>query len=252
MPARCTSCSTCSARTWCCSSAAARSATRWASRPAPPPTASRSKRWSWRATRAATSSTKGPEILRRGGQVLPAAASQALDTWKRRHLQLRLDRHAGLRARRPTAAESRSKTTMRITQGAFSFLPDLTDAQIRAQVAVLPRQWLGRQPRVHRRPASAQHLLGDVGQPDVRPPDAAGVMLELNACRKAFRRPLHPRRRLRRDAAAGRSVRLSFIVNRPAEEPGFRLERQEGAGRTIRYTPCALRRPTSPAGERYG
>ena len=33
-----------SARTWCCSSAAARSATRWASRPAPRPTASRSKR----------------------------------------------------------------------------------------------------------------------------------------------------------------------------------------------------------------
>ena len=43
-PARCTSCCTTSARTWCCSSVAARSATRWASRPAPPPTASRWRR----------------------------------------------------------------------------------------------------------------------------------------------------------------------------------------------------------------
>ena len=54
-PARCTSCSTCSATTSCCSSAAARSATPRASPPARPPTASRSRRWSRRATRAATS-----------------------------------------------------------------------------------------------------------------------------------------------------------------------------------------------------
>jgi ribulose-bisphosphate carboxylase small chain len=31
-------------------------------------------------------------------------------------------------------------------------------------------------------------------------------------------------------------VRLSFIVNRPAEEPRFGLVRQEAAGRNIRYT----------------
>ena len=42
-PARCTSCSVTSGRTWCCSSAGAPSATRWASRPAPPPTGSRSR-----------------------------------------------------------------------------------------------------------------------------------------------------------------------------------------------------------------
>src|ERR1700721_2404527 len=33
------------------------------------------------------------------------------------------------------------------------------------------------------------------------------------------------------------SLRLSFIVNRPKDEPGFRLERHEGAGRNHRYTP---------------
>ena len=43
-PARCTSCSTTSARTWCSSSAAAPSATRWASRRARPPTGSPPRR----------------------------------------------------------------------------------------------------------------------------------------------------------------------------------------------------------------
>jgi len=45
-------------------------------------------------------------------------------------------------------------------------------------------------------------------------------------------------------------VALSFLVNRPAQEPGFRLGRQEAAGRQIRFTlhPYALDRP---AGARY-
>ena len=29
---------------------------------------------------------------------------------------------------------------------------------------------------------------------------------------------------------------MSFIVNRPKDEPGFGLVRQEGAGRSMRYT----------------
>jgi ribulose-bisphosphate carboxylase small chain len=43
---------------------------------------------------------------------------------------------------------------------------------------------------------------------------------------------------------------LSFIVQRPPDEPGFRLERQEAADRQIRYTthPYAADRPS---GERY-
>jgi ribulose-bisphosphate carboxylase small chain len=32
------------------------------------------------------------------------------------------------------------------------------------------------------------------------------------------------------------SIAMSFIVNRPANEPGFSLVRQEANGRTIRYT----------------
>jgi ribulose-bisphosphate carboxylase small chain len=45
-------------------------------------------------------------------------------------------------------------------------------------------------------------------------------------------------------------MRMSFIVNRPATEPGFRLERQDGPGRAQRY---AIRTYASdqPSGERY-
>ena len=38
--------------------------------------------------------------------------------------------------------------------------------------------------------------------------------------------------------AGWESLRLSFITDRPAEEPGFALERQEGEGRSLRYTTC--------------
>jgi len=75
-------------------------------------------------------------------------------------------------------------------------------------------------------------------------------MLEVTACRKTF-----PHRYIKvngYDRRYGRQTTgLSFIVNRPAEEPGFRLDRQEWADRQIKYTlhPYATERPS---GERYG
>ena len=80
--------------------------------------------------------------------------------------------------------------------------------------------------------------------------DAAGVMAELAACRR-----IYGDRYIRLcafDASPGwESVRLSFIVNRPQDEPGFRLERTEGPGRHLIYTarPYAAARPE---GQRYG
>jgi ribulose-bisphosphate carboxylase small chain len=74
-------------------------------------------------------------------------------------------------------------------------------------------------------------------------------MLEVNACRKAF-----PDRYVKVnafDSTRGvESVALSFIVNRPREEPGFALERPEGAGRRIRYATRAYS-ADRPPGERY-
>jgi len=65
--------------------------------------------------------------------------------------------------------------------------------------------------------------------------DAAGVMAELHQCRKAF--PQHYIRMMAFDSTRGvESIAMSFIVNRPANEPGFGLVRQEVEGRTMRYT----------------
>ncbi len=66
-------------------------------------------------------------------------------------------------------------------------------------------------------------------------------MQEVNACRRTF--PNHYVKVNAFDATRGvESVRLSFIVNRPAEEPGFGLIREEAAGRHMRYTLRAMRR----------
>jgi Ribulose bisphosphate carboxylase, small chain len=52
--------------------------------------------------------------------------------------------------------------------------------------SILPRQWVGVEHRVHRRPASPQHLLGDVGLPMFDLRDAEAVLMEVHACRKVF------------------------------------------------------------------
>ena len=84
---------------------------------------------------------EGPEILAKAAADLHAAEGGARDL-EGRHLQLRVDRHARLRPHRQRR-DVRSRI-MRITQGCFSFLPDLTDEQISAPGAVLPRTRAGR------------------------------------------------------------------------------------------------------------
>jgi ribulose-bisphosphate carboxylase small chain len=65
--------------------------------------------------------------------------------------------------------------------------------------------------------------------------DPAGVLMEVNACRKTF--PNHYIRLMAFDSTRGiESVAMSFIVHRPANEPGFRLDRQEVQGRSMRYS----------------
>jgi ribulose-bisphosphate carboxylase small chain len=79
--------------------------------------------------------------------------------------------------------------------------------------------------------------------------DAAGVLLEVNACREA--RPHNYIKVNAFDSTRGfETMRLSFIVNRPPSEPGFNLDRQQGPGRTQRYSlrSYAVDRP---GGSRY-
>jgi ribulose-bisphosphate carboxylase small chain len=80
--------------------------------------------------------------------------------------------------------------------------------------------------------------------------DAAGVLLELNQCRKAF--PNHYIRLMAFDSTRGvETIAMSFMVNRPATEPGFGLTRQEAGGRSIRYTVHSYA-TDQPEAQRYG
>ena len=124
---------------------------------------------------------------------------------------------------------------MRITQGTFSFIPDLTDAEIRAQVEYALRQGWAVSVE-HTAEAHPRDVYWEMfGMPMFDLKDAAGALLEVNACRKTF--PQHYVKVNAFDATQGfESTRLSFLVQRPADEPGYRVVRQEGAGRAIRYT----------------
>ena len=124
---------------------------------------------------------------------------------------------------------------MRLTQGAFSFLPDLTDAQISAQIDYCLQQGWAASVEHTDDPHPRNTFWEMFGMPMFDVKDAAGILQEVNACRQTF--PNHYVKVNAFDATRGvESVRLSFIVNRPAEEPGFCLIRAEGAGRNIRYT----------------
>lgn len=138
---------------------------------------------------------------------------------------------------------------MRLTQGAFSFLPDLTDEQIRSQVEYcLAQRWaVSLEYADDPHPRNTYWEMFGLPMFDAR--DAAAVLSELHSCRRTF--PNHYIKLNAFDATRGReSLRLSFIVGRPRNEPGFALERHEGPGRTVRYTTRAYA-TDRPEGERY-
>jgi ribulose-bisphosphate carboxylase small chain len=138
---------------------------------------------------------------------------------------------------------------MRITQGTFSYLPDLTDDQIVAQVEyALDHGWA-----VSIETTDDPHprnVYWDMwGQPMFDLQDPAAVMQELRNCRD--RLPGHYIKISAYDARLGRqTTALSFIVNRPLEEPGFDLDRQETSDRRVRYTLSSYA-ADRPHGQRY-
>jgi ribulose-bisphosphate carboxylase small chain len=138
---------------------------------------------------------------------------------------------------------------MRITQGTFSFLPDLNDRQIRSQVQYCIEQGWAVNIEFTDDPHPRNTYWEMWGHPMFDIADASAVMLELAACRKVY-----GDRYIRVsgfDSSHGwETIRLSFIVNRPKEEPGFTLAREEGSGRTIRYTTRAYA-SDRPSGQRY-
>ena len=139
---------------------------------------------------------------------------------------------------------------MRLTQGTFSFLPDLSDAQIVKQLDhCLANGWaVGIEYTDDPHPRNTYWEM--FGNPMFDVKDAAGIMLELRHCRETF--PRHYIRIAAFDSTHGtESVVLSFIVNRPPVEPGFRLTRREEPGRTVRYGIESYAVERQPEGQRY-
>jgi ribulose-bisphosphate carboxylase small chain len=142
-----------------------------------------------------------------------------------------------------------SNPTGRITQGQFSFLPDLTDEEIAMQIDY----GLGKgyawsvEYTDDAHPRNTYWEMFGMPMFDLR--DAAGVLLEVNNCRKAF--PSAYIRLMAFDSTRGvESIAMSFIVNRPPTEPGFHVVRQESPGRSIRYTVHGYA-TDMPEGQRY-
>ncbi len=129
---------------------------------------------------------------------------------------------------------------MRITQGAFSFLPDLTDAQIRDQVEYsLRNDWaVGVEYTDDPHPRNTYWNMW--GNPMFDLKDAKGVMMEVEECRKA-----NPDSYIRLNAfdstRGWETVRLSFIVNRPKVEPRLEMTRTDIRGRSQLYSWAARR-----------
>lgn len=138
----------------------------------------------------------------------------------------------------------------RITQGQFSFLPDLTDAQITAQIKYALSNGWAVSVEYTDDPHPRNTYWDMYGNPMFDLKDPAGILMEINECRKTF--PNHYVRVLAFNASRGfESPQMSFIVNRPAGEPGFSLERQEVGGRQVHYTVKSYA-VQKPEGERYG
>jgi ribulose-bisphosphate carboxylase small chain len=138
---------------------------------------------------------------------------------------------------------------MRITQGQFSFLPELTDDEIRAQVDyAISKGWaLGVEWTDDPHPRNTYWNMWGIPMFEIK--DGAAVVYEVNACRKA--QPGSYIRVIAFDNTRGvESITMGFIVHRPAKEPGFGLVRQESDGRQIRYTTHSYA-TDKPAGERY-
>ena len=139
---------------------------------------------------------------------------------------------------------------MRITQGTFSFLPDLSDKQIVKQVQYcLDNNWaIGIEYTDDPHPRNTYWEMFGPPMFDIR--DAAAIMQELGNCRKTFAN--HYIRVTAFDSSQGvESIVVAFIVNRPQVEPGFRLIRHEEKGRTVRYSIESYAVQANPEGARY-
>jgi len=123
---------------------------------------------------------------------------------------------------------------MRLNQGTFSHLPDFTDDEIRAQAQYAIDNGWAIAVEYTDDPHPRNSYWEMWGLPMFEISDASAALHEVNRCREAF--PTHYIKLSAYDSTLGRqTTALSFLVNRPKEEPGFRLDRLEVSDRRIQY-----------------
>jgi ribulose-bisphosphate carboxylase small chain len=139
---------------------------------------------------------------------------------------------------------------VRLTQGAFSYLPDLTDEQIKKQVQYcIKKGWaVNIECTDDPHPRNIYWELWGLPLFDIK--DAAVIMFEIDECRKANTTGYIKVQAF--DASKGcESCVHSFIIQRPKVEPGFYVQRTESNGRFQRYTIQSYAVQAKPAGHRY-
>lgn len=138
----------------------------------------------------------------------------------------------------------------RIQQGTFSLSPDLTDDQIKNQLAYCNKRGFAVSIEYTDDPHPRNCYWEMWGLPLFDMPDVAAIMHEINECRKAY-----PNQYVKINAFNNsrgvESTGLSFIIQRPVFEPGFYLSRQEGKGRNIIYTMQSYAVQSGSEGARY-
>jgi ribulose-bisphosphate carboxylase small chain len=138
---------------------------------------------------------------------------------------------------------------MYLRHGSFSYLPELTDDEIASQIRfALANDWpVSIEYTDDPHPRNVYWELWGLPLFDLTEPD--GVLREITACRATF--PEHYVRVVAFDSRLGRqTTAMCFVVQRPAAEPGFRLDRTEAADRVQRYAVRSYA-TGAPAGSRY-
>jgi ribulose-bisphosphate carboxylase small chain len=139
---------------------------------------------------------------------------------------------------------------MRLTQGAFSFLPDLSDEQIVKQIQYAINKGYAISIEYTDDPHPRNSYWDMWGLPLFGIKDAAAIMFEINAARKA-----NPNKYVKINGFDNsrnvESCVLSFIVQRPnSNEPGFALTRTDTTNRCVQYTVTSYS-CQRPEGSRY-
>ena len=125
---------------------------------------------------------------------------------------------------------------MRVTQGTFSYLPELSDEEIDAQIRyALRHRWaLSIEYTDDPHPRNSYWELWGLPVFDVKEEDSESILREVRAAREAF--PEHYIKLIAYDASYTRqTTALAFIVNRPSVEKRFILDRIQGPGRVNRF-----------------